>query len=116
MPARNNVTRRGARAPQARVRQTSARAFAICLLFTAGLGAFSFLPQAQDNPRLLTSIAGAATALLAGIALLWMRARQRTLRFEIVLRAQHYLQATMQGAVYVYWGWYWRPVYDAAPL
>jgi hypothetical protein len=33
-----------------------------------------------------------------------------------VLRAQHYLQASMQGAVYVYWGWYWRPVYDAVPL
>jgi hypothetical protein len=85
-------------------------------MFTLALAAFSFIQQAQNNPRLFASIVGAAAALLAGIAVVWLRARQRPLRFEVVLRAQHYLQASMQGAVYVYWGWYWRPVYEAAPL
>ena len=33
-----------------------------------------------------------------------------------MLKAQHYLQACAQGAVLVYWGWYWRPVYDYAHL
>ena len=35
---------------------------------------------------------------------------------EIVLRRQHYLQACQQGAVILYWGYYWREVYHAAPL
>src|SRR5262249_12552524 len=44
------------------------------------------------------------------------RARGRVFSLEIVLRKQHYLQALAQGSVLVYWGWYWRQVYDAAPL
>ena len=40
----------------------------------------------------------------------------RTLALEIVLRKQHYLQACAQGSVLLYWGWYWRQVYDSAHL
>ena len=29
---------------------------------------------------------------------------------------QHYLQACAQVSILLYWGWYWREVYDAAPL
>jgi len=42
--------------------------------------------------------------------------RGRTLSVEIVLRKQHYLQACIQGSLLVYWGWYWRQVYDSAYL
>ena len=38
------------------------------------------------------------------------------LTFTVVLRRQHYLQACAQGSVLLYWGWYWRPVYDSAHL
>jgi hypothetical protein len=31
-------------------------------------------------------------------------------------RAQHYVQSLCQFSVYVYWGWFWPPVYDFAPL
>ena len=31
-------------------------------------------------------------------------------------RAQHYVQSLCQLTVYAYWGWYWPPVYDFAPL
>ena len=31
-------------------------------------------------------------------------------------RAQHYVQSLCQFGVYAYWGWYWPPVYDFAPL
>src|SRR5690606_1366602 len=31
-------------------------------------------------------------------------------------RSQHYIQALCQGAVFVYWGQFWAPVYDFAPL
>jgi hypothetical protein len=33
-----------------------------------------------------------------------------------VPRAQHYVQSLCQFAVYVYWGWFWPPVYDFWPL
>jgi hypothetical protein len=58
-----------------------------------------------------------------GILLVWnalvlalSQARRRTLTLEIVLRKQHYLQACAQGSVLLYWGWYWRTVYDSAHL
>ena len=44
------------------------------------------------------------------------RAGSRTLSIEVQLRQQHYLQACAQSTVLLYWGYYWRPVYDALPL
>ncbi len=38
----------------------------------------------------------------------------RHLRVE--LRPQHYVQACAHSAIFIYWGWYWRPVYGAAWL
>ena len=32
------------------------------------------------------------------------------------LRPQHYVQACAQGSILLYWGWYWREVYDSAHL
>src|SRR5207247_8986969 len=40
----------------------------------------------------------------------------RELGVVIILLKQHYLQACAQGSVLLYWGWYWRQVYAAAPL
>ncbi len=34
----------------------------------------------------------------------------------MALRPQHYLQACLQGSLILYWGFYWREVYHAAPL
>ena len=42
--------------------------------------------------------------------------RGETVKLEIVLRRQHYLQAFLQGSLILYWGYYWREVYHAAPL
>tara|TARA_B100001123_G_scaffold425550_2_gene538534 strand:+ start:11597 stop:13399 length:1803 start_codon:yes stop_codon:yes gene_type:complete len=41
---------------------------------------------------------------------------KRSLGIDIVLRKQHYIQACAQLSVYLYWGWYWREVYDSAHL
>ena len=38
------------------------------------------------------------------------------LAVEVVLRAQHYLQACAHMSILLYWGWYWREVYHAVPL
>ena len=40
----------------------------------------------------------------------------RPLTLRAGLRPQHYVQACAHTAILLYWGWYWRPVYDAAPL
>jgi hypothetical protein len=87
-------------------------------MFSLALTAFAAIPSARQNPRLLWSFVGAAAILVlwAAILLVVSIARRRELSLEIVLRKQHYLQACAQGSVLLYWGWYWRQVYDSAPL
>jgi hypothetical protein len=100
------------------VRLTPGRAFSLPLAFILGLTAFGFLDSVRQNPTLLRSVLGAGLALFVWNAVLCALAlRQgRTLTLEIVLRKQHYVQACAQGSVLLYWGWYWRQTYDAAPL
>ncbi len=94
------------------------RAFALPLLVTAGLAGFAFYEPVQDNPRLLWSIVGVAALLLAwAVRLLASAVRhRRTLTLEIVLRPQHYVQACAHTSIFLYWGWYWPPVYAFAYL
>jgi Na+-translocating ferredoxin:NAD+ oxidoreductase RnfD subunit len=40
----------------------------------------------------------------------------RPIALRVGLRPQHYVQACAHTAIFLYWGWYWRPVYDAAFL
>lgn len=35
---------------------------------------------------------------------------------RVELRKQHYIQACAHAAIFIYWGWFWRPVYHAAGL
>jgi Na+-translocating ferredoxin:NAD+ oxidoreductase RnfD subunit len=88
------------------------------LALTAGLLALSLLPRVRVSPTLTWSFWGAAAVLLVWQA--WLAARGRregaySLRL-VPPRAQHYVQSLCQLGVYVYWGWYWPPVYDFAPL
>ncbi len=94
----------------------NARALWWPVAFTGVLAALSQVPSIRATPTLFWSVLGASACLLAFAAVLRMRASDRVLRFTFVPRAQHYLQASMQAAVYAYWGYYWRPVYDAVPL
>jgi hypothetical protein len=91
-------------------------AVALPLAFALALAAIGLLPSVRQQPRLLSSIVGTAVILVAGVGLLRARSKTRALTVEVVLRPQHYLQACLQGTLLLYWGWYWRPVYDAAPL
>jgi hypothetical protein len=94
------------------------RTASLALAFTAGLAAFTLLPQVRDTPRLLWAFWGAVAVLLAWNAALFVAARRsgRTLQLTIEPRKQHYLQACAQLSVFVYWGWYWPPVYESAHL
>jgi len=97
-------------------RAAASRALLFPLCFIALLGALALVPSTRQDSHLFGSIVGAAAVLLAGTALLWMQRRTRGFFIERSFRAQHYLQASMQGTVLAYWGWYWRPVYEAIPL
>lgn len=91
-------------------------------LAIAALGAMGFLPRIFGNSALRATIWG-----VAGFLMLWLTALSLKLRSEeqrgrparslqLVLRAQHYVQAPCHLSIYLYWGYYWPPVYDYAWL
>jgi hypothetical protein len=94
------------------------RALAVPLAFTLALVMVGLLPSVRANARLFWSFWGTGAVLLGWNAVLLATAggRRRHFTLEVVLRKQHYLQACAQASVLVYWGWYWREVYDAAHL
>jgi hypothetical protein len=75
-------------------------------------------PRVQESATLGRSFWAAALTLLAWNAVLWLVVRRRggSPGIDVSLRPQHYVQALAQLAVFAYWGWYWRPVYDMAAL
>jgi hypothetical protein len=96
----------------------SRKALYLPLALTAALGLLAFLPRVQSNARLVESFWGAVVVLLAFNAALALRMKRTgdVPLLTTVLRPQHYIQASVQLALYAYWGWFWRPVYDFAPL
>ena len=117
--ARRQRSAAAARVPPVAARFTGlppGRALRLPLLAAAGLIAAGFLPSARGNPALFWSFCGAGGGLLAWSAALLAAARGRTLALDVVVRRQHYLQAYAQSAILLYWGWYWREVYDSAHL
>jgi hypothetical protein len=103
---------------QADLARRSLYLLALPLLFIAALAALSLVPIVRENSRLQWSIWGAA-ACLAGWQV-WLLtntvASRRALQIVVDVRPQHYLQACAQGSVLLYWGYYWREVYDSAHL
>jgi len=95
-----------------------ARAALLPLACAAALAALGLIDTAHDSQTLRWSMLGAAAALAAGSAMLVATARRsgRVLAIEVVARRQHYLQACAQGSVLLYWGWYWREVYQSIDL
>ena len=103
--------------PAFSTRLSSGRAFLLSTAFIGGLLVLSQLPVLDQRPVVRASIAGAAVLLLVWSAFLFgvlRRGQQVTL--EVVLRRPHYLQACVHTTLLLYWGYYWREVYHAAPL
>ena len=93
-------------------------AWAVPLGLTLGLLGVSLAPRVQSSTVLAGSFQAAAAALAIWQAVLYLRLRSESAgrSFQIVLRPQHYLQAAVQLSVFLYWGYFWRPVYDHAWL
>jgi hypothetical protein len=70
------------------------------------------------DPAVAASLWGAALALFVwqGALLTAVKRAGAGRSLTVVLRPQHYVQALVQLAVFAYWGYYWRPVYDHAWL
>jgi hypothetical protein len=92
--------------------------FLVPLVLTAGLLALTLLPRIQESRALAWSFWGAAVGLLIWQGLLALAARRGgapVLR-RAAPRPQHYIQGLCHLVVYLFWGWYWPPVFDFAPL
>jgi len=81
-------------------------------VFALALVGLGLLPVVRENPKVLATFLVAAAVLVLWNALL----RRRVPRLEIAVRKQHYMQAFGQGAILLYWGWYWPPVYESLHL
>jgi hypothetical protein len=98
-------------------RLSAGGAFALNACFVAGLLVLSQLSVLQQRATVRASLVFAALFLLAWSGVLFgVLRRGQNVALEIVPRRQHYLQACQQGAVLLYWGYYWREVYHAWPL
>jgi len=88
------------------------------LALTAGFLALSFHPRVQVESALVWSFWATAAVLLGWQAMLafGLRGHRAPRLLVAVPRPQHYIQSLCQLAVYAYWGWFWPPVYDFAPL
>lgn len=82
------------------------------------LVALATTARVQSSAVLVQSfwLAAASLALWGVVVVSVPAVRASAGRIDVTLRAQHYIQAACQLAVYAYWGWYWRPVYDMAVL
>ena len=94
------------------------RALALPLILTGLFLLVGFLSRARTNTHLAWTFAGVAGVLLCWQFVLLCRSKQKGIGFkwEFVAVRSHYVQATLQLAIYIYWGWYWRNVYAEAPL
>jgi hypothetical protein len=117
-PERREVTRPTAHATSSGSSGQSLQRFGVPLALTGGLIALSLLPRVRGNGALAWAFWGAAALLLVWQAILAAGARRGPSRSLVFVkpRAQHYVQSLCQFGVYSYWGWYWAPVYDYAPL
>jgi hypothetical protein len=96
----------------------SRRLATLPLLLSLALGGFVGLPQIRANPILLRTflITAGLLAAWAVFLLVRMATSGRTPSFAVALLKQHYVQACTHTSILLYWGWYFREVYDHAHL
>ena len=93
---------------------TGGQVFLLPLALTIGLFAISSVPRVWESPVLMRSFWGAVAVLAVWQVALFLQVRGSATRrvLRVCLRPQHWVQALVQVAVFAYWGWFWRPVYD----
>ena len=79
-----------------------------------GLGLLSLDSDIYGHVRLRWTLWGAGLSLLVWQGWLCAAGRKPTVGLRVV--KAHYVQALVQLCIFVYWGWYWPPVYEMARL
>jgi TPR repeat protein len=94
------------------------KALLLSLFFTGIFLALGLVYPGRSNPRLAWTFYTITALLLCWQCALFFRAggKSRGFAWEYVPVRSHYVQASVQFAIYVYWGWYWRNVYTEFPL
>lgn len=82
---------------------------------TGLLFGLSFVPRIADSPGARTAVWAACGVFFIWQVLLRLRGGA-PLRLRWVPVRSHWVQACVQFSIYLYWGWYWRPVYHFLPL
>ncbi len=87
-------------------------------VFALGLIAFGFLEVVRASPAFQWSFLGPGAVLLVWNGILFGLAQRdgRIFRLGISFRSQHCVQAVAQATFFIYWGWFWSPLYDSAFL
>ena len=90
------------------------------LLLALGLLAFLAMERVHGNAHMFWSFAGVSGGLVAWFLLLWLSGRAMVVDAVRPVK-QHYIQASVQIVLYLYWGYHWqqgdvRPIYVQAPL
>ena len=75
---------------------------------------FALWPRALASSGLFWGIIAWGSLLVVCLSLLYLRGPQLALTPGI--RRPHYVQMTVQGGVFAYWGWHWEAVYAEIPL
>lgn len=90
----------------------------ITLVLTILFAAILTVPTVRANGHLVRTVVALSGALLSWQAILWVLARRRgwTFDFELVAVKSHYVQASVQFSILLYWGWFAKDVYGQLPL
>lgn len=82
--------------------------------FPALLIVLAALPQLQSSVAVTLTLLVAAAVLILWAFFLVINKKRNQAEYSVsfIPLAPHYVQAFVQIAIYAYWGWYWRPVYD----
>ncbi len=91
---------------------------ALMLLCAPVVGLVTLVLLQPREAILNRAFLGAAGALLVGAVAVYMALQRsgRTVALEIVLRKAHYVQASVQAALFAYWGWHVTFVQALVPL
>ncbi|MFK7864667.1 MAG: hypothetical protein AB8B95_10630 [Pseudohongiellaceae bacterium] len=88
--------------------------FSLPMGLTLALFLLSFSPRVQSNQALVWSFWVAVLALMAWQGYLIFQAKRSGVEhgYQRAIFSHHYIQASVQFSVYLYWGYHWSPVYD----
>ena len=110
--AKDEIGRR--EADQSRRQQKWQRVFGVPAIFPIGLVGLALSPWGPKGAVVVNTLLASAVVLSCWLVWLYLRRSRdgQTLRVNYLPIESHWVQACVQGCLYLYWGWYWRQIYE----